>query len=223
MNEYYYFEDDKFVFKNNFNQKIDEDIKKDLCSFANVKFGHDFNQPIDNLDQNIINLEFNTYSDFNLPIDNLPVSIEKIIFGKNFNHHVDNLPETLKFLRFDLNFDQPLNNLPLGLISLTIYSKKYSHNFDSLPDTIEKIHIYERCDFNKYICKWPANLKYLHLNSNFNQPINHISNNLIELYCMFKFYLFDVKLKLRYSLTIKYSRFQFILYFKNKFLQLFNS
>jgi hypothetical protein len=182
MNDYYYFEDDKIVFKNNFNQIIDENIKKDLCSFTDIKFGHDFNQPINNLDQNIINLEFTSYSDFNQPIDNLPDSIETITFGKNFNHPVDNLPEKLKFVRFGFTFDKSLNNLPLGLITLIIYSKQYSYNFDSLPDTIEKLHIYNKCDFNKYICRWPANLKYLHLNSNFNQPIDNISNNLIELY-----------------------------------------
>jgi hypothetical protein len=48
-----------------------------------LKFGWNFNQPVDNLPQNLKHLTFGAY--FNNPVDNLPQSIRHITVGRKFN------------------------------------------------------------------------------------------------------------------------------------------
>ena len=68
----------------------ENEIRRKPSSIKNIKFGINFNQPVDKLPSSIKNIEFGW--DFNQSVDKLPSSIENIKFGSDFNQTVDNLP-----------------------------------------------------------------------------------------------------------------------------------
>ena len=94
-------------------------------SLTHLIFGHEFNQPVDNLPQSLTYLKFEW--DFNQPVDNLPESLIYLSFGENFNQTVDNLPNSLTDLEFGYHFNHPVDNLPQSLTHL-----KFGNDFNQL-------------------------------------------------------------------------------------------
>jgi hypothetical protein len=132
--EQYWLYKHKLIFKNNFNQPVDN-LPQTLTKLT---FGFSFNKSVDNLPQTLTNLTFG--GNFNKPVDNLPCSLTDLTFGDYFNQPVDNLPCSLTDLTFGGNFNQTLDNLPIFLIAINLSrSKRFNKSLNSLPNSIEKI------------------------------------------------------------------------------------
>ena len=93
-----------------------------------------FNQPVDNLPENIYKIRFGFC--FNQPVDNLPKKLTQLTFGYKFNKPVDNLPKNLKYLTFNNEFNQPVDNLPNNLIELT-FGYSFNQSVDNLPNNLK--------------------------------------------------------------------------------------
>jgi hypothetical protein len=84
---------------------------------THLRLNVNFNQPINNLPQNLTHLRLNN---FDRPIDNLPKNLTHLSLGYNFvNQRIDdlNFPQTLTHLTFEC--EQPVNNLPKTVTHLT--------------------------------------------------------------------------------------------------------
>ena len=145
-----------------------------------LRFGHHFNKPVDNLPNSLKILEFGEM--FNQPVDNLPNGIKELIFGKNFNQPVDFLPSELEILNFDSYFDNPVHNLPRKLKKI-IFDYSFNQSVCSLPRELEELkfgYYFNKqvcCDCN-YACNCefylPVTLKKLTFGNNFNQSIHRL-------------------------------------------------
>ena len=93
-------------FGNNFNQPLDELP----AGLKRLKFGYRFNQPVDELPAGLKRLQFG--DSFDQPVDKLPQALIKLKFGDDFNQRVDKLPAGLEELDFGRNFNQPVKKLP---------------------------------------------------------------------------------------------------------------
>ena len=156
-----------------FNQPIDNLPQ----SIINLTLGCNFNQPVNNLPLKILNLTFGY--EFNQSVDNLPFGILNLTFGYKFNCTVDNLPQTLLNLTFDFIFNQSVDNLPNSIIEI-IFSKfsVFKKSLNSLPNSVCKI-ILPR-DYYKKIIKLPLNIKKILCSSEY-EYINEITSNSIEI------------------------------------------
>ena len=138
---------------------------------------------------------------FNMKLERLPVNLKKLyIFCDNFNQELDNLPEGLKKLYIYSNkFNQELENLPEGLEVLYIYSDKFNQELKKLPKNLKTLSI----NFNEYDKKiynlpeslenlnfknnieieisYPLYLKTLKIYGNYNNRLDNLPENLIEL------------------------------------------
>ena len=74
------------------------DWSSDVCSSD-----LEFNQPVNNLPNSIINLTFGC--GFNQSVDNLPNSIINLTFGNYFNQTINKLPINLKIIKFNKDND----------------------------------------------------------------------------------------------------------------------
>ena len=63
------------VFNDFFNSKIPKDILEFLSKYQRVKFGYNFNQPVDNLPPKLKEINFGL--GFCKPLDNLPNGLKK--------------------------------------------------------------------------------------------------------------------------------------------------
>jgi hypothetical protein len=174
----------------NENRTFTEEELNELKTYEILYFGDSFNQPIDNLPNNIKHITFVTdadsdsWSSFNYPIDNLPPCLESLeLMSCEFKQSIDYLPISLKYLK--LNIAKPFyqdnlfNNLPINLEHLCIYSNtnKYSgfYNFN------------EEYLFN--LNNLPKNLKMLEIMPNTYKPIEHLPEGLETLIIYNKSYL----------------------------------
>ena len=147
----------KLVFiDENFNEPITEQIIKDIIrsNCKKIDFPNTFNQPIDNLPDDIIDLSLSVK--FNQPINNLPINLKKLLLFGEFNQTIDNLPPNLETLVIVGNFNQEINNLPNNLkyISLPV---NYNQNINMLPDSVEFIWL--SYNYVTKIDNIPTNLK----------------------------------------------------------------
>ena len=119
----------KLVFiDENFNEPISEQIIKDIIrsNCKKIDFPNTFNQPIDNLPDDIIDLSLSVK--FNQPINNLPINLKKLLIFGDFNQNIDNLPPIYvsrlggKLLIFG-DFNQNIDNLPPNLETLVVSGK----------------------------------------------------------------------------------------------------
>lgn len=92
-----------------------------------------FNNPIDNLPNNIKIIEFNKKSEFNHQLNNLPIELEHLWLGINYQYNLDNLPINLKSLKL-IGYNGSYDNLPYGLLELQILEpyKLLSNNINNL-------------------------------------------------------------------------------------------
>ena len=144
------------------------DILDDDLYFPNEEEKSMFNQPVNNLPNSLIYLEFGYH--FNQPVDNLPDSLTHLEFGNKFNKPVDHLPEGLQYLQFGYSFNQSVENLPKSLKILKL-STIYNLPLINLPQHLEELELGEH--FNHPIRKedLPKNLKKIKFGFAFNHPI----------------------------------------------------
>ena len=141
-------------------------VSIDNTNNAKYKVMSKFNQTVDNLPHNLLNLTFG--DSFNQTVDNLPHNLLNLTFGDSFNQTVDYLPSTLINLTFGCYFNQSLNNLPNLLISVN-----FAKNND----------FYRFFNYNKQLNCLPNSICEIILPENYEQEIKHIPFNLKKIYC----------------------------------------
>lgn len=164
-----------------------------------IKYGDDFNCPVNNLPSSLEFLIFG--KKFNQPIENLPNVLKLLYLSVEFNNSVDFLPNNLEYLNIGQNFNQSIDNLPISLVELTFYhdEKDFSTNVKynyiyliikqilNLDDDYDKkikqekytdhnynLLPYKQYIFNKQINNLPINLEYLLLPDDYNIKISKL-------------------------------------------------
>ena len=170
------------IFGFSFNHMINEKIPTNIIF---LHFGHNFNQPINNMIYYNSDIDSNTDSKmkeiifgshFNQSVDNLPPNIKKITFGDNFNCEVKNLPSSIEFIKFGYMFNKSVEYLPCGLIYIE-FGNNFNHKICDLPTTIEEIKL--GSNFEQEITLIPHKLKKIILFSNYyNLNKNHLEKNI---------------------------------------------
>ena len=132
----YKIENKKIIFLDTFNEPIDnlpDNIEE-------IIFGNDFNQSVNNLPINLKKIYF--ADKFNQSLDLLPNGLEEIEFSPDseFQQLLDNLPNSLKVLKFGFNYNRPLENLPEGLKILQL-SYRFKHSMLKFPLRLTKFLI----------------------------------------------------------------------------------
>ncbi len=148
------------IFNQSFNQPLSKDIIEKIKGCCFVAFFRNFNHPIDNLPEGIINLKLS--SSFNYPIDNLPSSLLFLECGIKFNQTINNLPSGLEELIIKGIFDNPVDNLPSNLKKLRIYGE-FNKSIDFLPIGLTELEVGPV--FNQRLDNLPENLKILKITS----------------------------------------------------------
>jgi len=132
---------DKIIFGFSFNQNVKNKFTPNVIL---IKFGHNFNQPIESLcingDENFNLVELILGSHFNQKVDNLTQGLIKITFGECFNQDVSNLPTSIEYIKFGDNFNNPVDYLPCGLTWI-FFGNKFNYPIDNLPSGIEFIRL----------------------------------------------------------------------------------
>ncbi len=155
-----------------FNHPIDKLSEKNIIVLS---LGRCFAHSLDNLPSTlkILNMEFN--ENFNEPIDNLPNNLECLKLGYNFNQPLNNLPESLKVLWTSCHFNQPLDNLPNRLINLRT-GGDFIQPLDNLPNSLQVLEIGEQ--YKHSLEKLPESIKFLTICSDSARTINYLPPNL---------------------------------------------
>lgn len=147
-------------------------IYLELLSKCNyLEFCPSFNNPIDNLPDNIEFIIFPINSDFNQPINNLPSKLKHLELYDNFNQPLDNLPHGVKTLIINSYYNHPLDNLPESLENLEIRGE-FNYSLNNLPRGLKTLIIKDVYDYNDYHLKSSILRNYDKTISKFNQPID---------------------------------------------------
>lgn len=137
------------------NEQLTEDDFKFMEDYNRIDFGDMFNQPVDNIPDNVREIQFGKH--FNQKVDNLPSHLEEIYFGDDFNQPINNLPNTLKKIFLGTYFDQSV---------------------DYLPNSLETLEFCELSDFNQHLNNLPSNLKVLSINGNYQQDLDNLPDSI---------------------------------------------
>lgn len=98
-----------------------------LCNLIQyLKFGSDFNHPIDFIEKCI--------------------NLQCLKFGWYFNYPIRNLPKSLKYLQLDFKFQQQIDYLPESLTNLLISS---NYNYLSLLEKKELLNYKYHLSYNE--------------------------------------------------------------------------
>ena len=186
----------KIEFSQNFDDPLSEDIIEDIKKCEIIYFNYDFNQPVNNLPNNIRKIIFG--KKFNQPVDHLPQEIMMINFCCDFNQTIDFLPINLICLSLGPKFNQPIDNLPENLKKLTIHNfsnelnvknfhsdrlnindapGKFNQKIDNLPINLKALYILTGY-FNQSIDNLPKSLEILELGQKFNYPVDNLPKSL---------------------------------------------
>jgi hypothetical protein len=171
------------IYTYNENRLFTNDELKELEKYEILHLGNEFNQPLDNLPNNIKHITFITsinsddWGCFNHPLENLPINLESLdLMSCDFNQSLDYLPTTLKYFKLYLSCpfykENLLDNLPVNLEHLCLFSNinKYDISNNSY------ININENNLFN--LNNLPPNLKILEIMPNTYKPIENLPENL---------------------------------------------
>ena len=188
------------VFNDNYNEELSEEILLFLNSYqriqfginsipihlpaniTHIKFGEEFNQPINSLPSNqkyycdktnsMVESSGVTHISFNKWFNNQSQNQMEIETDGKFNHPVENLPNSLTHLKFGKHFNQPIDNLPPSLMQLEL-GDDFNQPIDNLPRSLVHLEFSQKSCFNKSINNLPVSLKYLRLGYYFNQPVTY--------------------------------------------------
>lgn len=117
-----------------------------------IKFGRNFNNPIDgHLPPNLQKLFIHSIF-FNKPCLNLPPHLILLDISMTSYHHIDlsNLPVSLKYLSIS---NQRLDMLPPGIEYLNSRSINKTTEFAHLPNSLKKIYVEKYLGEKKNVCK----------------------------------------------------------------------
>lgn len=173
-----FYEDNKcIIFNRLFKGPLcEEHIKKleNLKVYDRIKFGHEFNNSIDLLPNNIRVIVLGDL--FDKPIDNLHNGLEKIHLGEYFNKNLNNLPTTLKNIHIGLYYNKPVDFLPNGLEKITFSEgTRFSKSLDNLPNSL--IYLEIPILFQNDINNLPESIEFLLLGVKFNKKkYNYFDN-----------------------------------------------
>jgi hypothetical protein len=202
-NDKYIERNNLIVFKNNFNEQLDNYIDI-INKYDTIFFGKSFNNDISILPPNITTIIFHSECNFNQEIKDFPCNLKKIVFGKNFSKPVDYLPASFEELEFvpDSLFDCDLSNLHPFLKKITL-GNNFSKSINCLPANLEYLKISTL--YNKEIKVLPNKLKHLIFYDNDND--NDFEKNCFiynSTYCKKKNYKFEIKKLPQNLIEIKY-------------------
>lgn len=123
---------------------------------------------------------------FDKSVDKLPNSIEWLFFGHIFNKPIFKYPSNLKYLTFGYYFNQEISQLPPNLERI-VFGCHFNQSIDMLPDSITHLSFfsdyhstYENCRFGIKESLKPIGCNIY--NSKFDQKINKLPSNLINLF-----------------------------------------
>lgn len=194
--------EDKCAIFEHFNDKLNDETLEELKDYKKVIFDCRFNQPIDNLPNNIEYIEFNNLSekyeskatDFNQSVDNLPSNLKTLVLRVNkFDYTLDLLPESLEILYFEcveticvdggvydpetgmkrIYFD----NLPINLKKIIIDIGNFNSPLDNLPDSLENLTLISTLNLSK-LDNLPKKLKELTINGSYFNDLNNLPDSL---------------------------------------------
>ena len=106
--------------------------------------GHSYNHALDNLPEGLLSL---ICINFNQPIDNFPNSLVNVEFGNSFQQSINLLSDSVKYLNLTIDYAQPIYKYPTNLEELIISENYYWGNykfvldFNLLPDTVKNIKL----------------------------------------------------------------------------------
>ncbi len=171
FNDFIRYKVNKFIINN----EDELDIISNL-NIIEIKFGNNFDQPVNNYPKKVFCLTFGV--NFNQKVDNLPNKLKFLKFGFEFNQTVDKLPKNLNRLELGYSFNRPVDNLPNNLIYLK-FGYYFNQKVDNLPPKITYLGFSH--DFNQRVDNLPKNIEYLAFGYSFNQTINNLPESLIIL------------------------------------------
>lgn len=163
------------IFKNNFNEPLDDYIDV-INKHDKIFLGNSFNNDISILPPNITTIIFHSESVFNQEIKDFPYNLKKIIFGKNFNKPLDYFSASLEELEFEPSsiFNCDLSNLPSSVKKITLGNNFYK-SINHLPFNLEYLKI--SSSYNEEIKVLPQKLKHLIFYKD-NSSLNYYNNDL---------------------------------------------
>ena len=197
---------EKIAFGNNFNKPIGHYGYGSFLpmSLKSLELFGKFNQSIDLLPDNLVNLHFMKNCEFNMGITRFPEKLEILRFGDSFNNPLLTLPPNLKILEFGNNFNQPIHPLiyPKKLFTIC-FGDKFNQYVDDMPDSVENIKFGD--NFNTEIINLPSNLKYIEFGQSFDKNIINILPSTIKKIrlCREYKYIDDIRKKYRDIYSIK--------------------
>lgn len=124
---------------------------------------------------------------FNKSVNKLPNSIEWLFFGHTFNNYISKYPSNLKYLTFGYCFNQEISQLPSSLERI-VFGCHFNQSIDMLPDTITHLSLFSDYNTDKN-SRFGINDIHIHMptaykrhDAKFNQKINKLPSNLINLF-----------------------------------------
>lgn len=174
-------------------QQFNEALIYEISSYKAVRFGNNFNIPINSLKsiekiygKNIMNsfpqildtkpndflIKIYFGDAFNQDVNFcLPDTILLIKFGYYFNKSVYALPKFLQSLTFGVQFNHSVDNLPLGLKEL-VFNEQFNQKVNKLPEYLQSLTF--GMNFNQEVNSLPPRLKYLNLGYSFNHNLDNL-------------------------------------------------
>ena len=161
----------KIFFNDEFNYSI-ENLPEGI---EYLRFGQLFNKSLDKLPQSITHIYFGYLAGFDQPINNLPQNLKTLELGFYFTQSLNCLPAKLESLKIVGNFSHTLEYLPVNLKTLVI-GNEFNRKIDLLPASITHLTLGDT--FNHSVAKLPKSLMYLQLGFEFNKCVNKLPKNL---------------------------------------------
>jgi hypothetical protein len=177
INTKYISRNNLIVFKDNFNEPLDDYIKV-INKHDKIFLGNSFDNDISILPPNITTIIFHSKSVFNQEIKDFPNNLKKIVFRKNFNKPLDYFPVSLEELEFEpaSTFNYDLSNLPQSVKKITL-GTNFSKPINHLPSNLEYLKISTL--YNEEIKVFPQKLKHFIFYDN-NKYLNYYLDTMSE-------------------------------------------
>ena len=136
MEKDYYIDGNFICFKSGFDGIFTEKICENINGYDKITIIRTTNKFI-NLPKHIKSIEIHNY---NFPVDNLHDGLLELSFYDFYNFPLDNLPLTLKKIQVPFDYKYPLDFLPDGLECLDLFNN-YALSLKNLPSSINEIKI----------------------------------------------------------------------------------
>ena len=115
-----------------------------LVNVNKIKFGNNFNQPLENLPHSLVDITLG--DSFNMPLPdnfNLLKNIHTVNFGNNFNQPLNILPENIRTIILGDSFNQNVDFMNLNKLTYVEFGKNFFSSF-KLPASTKYIKVNSR-------------------------------------------------------------------------------